>query len=329
MTTMRSIAARAKLVAAVTTLLILIGAGGAAAYWTASAQLEGSAKAAKVGITQTRPSGLQKTYTSGNLRFADTVTITNESTRDAELKVTVGSTQNAALPDALSISVFPLAAGEQCTTATRSEAAVHGRPGLTLTRELAGRSSVMRCVQTSLPPRGVFLFPGTQTELTVTSSLTYADGDAWTISAGKPATAPLVQKVSQDPTEGARKLTCDDGTFSWDPLNVYPLTLDFTRPSGTEAMDYRVHLSRNGQVVQVAPQAVDIVHGRNGATTAEISKRVLAEAGWKSMSGSGDRAWVFIEYKPRSAGDEAWTSGGVGSLDVANYIANPDGVTCT
>lgn len=328
MTAARAIALRAKLIAAVTTALILLGAGGAAAYWTASAQLEGSATAAELGITQTRPTGLQKTYTSGNLRFADAVTITNESVRDAELTVTVGAATGAALPEALRLSVFPLAAGDQCTTTARPATAVEGRTALTLTRELAGGSSVMLCVQTSLPLPAVFLFPGKQTELTVTSSLTYADGSAWTISADKATSAPLVQKVTQNPAEGAPKLTCDDGTFSWDPWNVYPLALGFSRPSGTETMDYRVHLSRNGQVVQVAPQAVGIVQGKSGTTKLEISKRVLAETGWKSMSGSGDRAWVFIEYKPRSADDDAWMPAGVGSLDVANYIAHPAGVTC-
>lgn len=317
MTATRSIAARVKIVAAVTTLLILIGAGGAAAYWTASAQLDGSAKAAEVGITQTDPLKLETVYTSGTLKAADTVTVHNTGTAPAELSVVLDAQGGSALPSSLRFVIVTASESAACdTSTTHLQPLADGHLPLDLGTVEAGKS-IDLCVRTSLPARGVFVNAGQTTKITLTSTLKYADGQDWTRSTG----SSVPQSVHQDPAAGAETAVCDDhildGSFGKSSQR-------FTVPttSGGASVEYRAFVARDQQTAPLSSAQLSIEERRSDvrAHVSEDDLWAVATAhGW----GTGTQ-WFVLEKRAVGAGDDEWTVAGVGTFRLTRILGIKD-----
>jgi hypothetical protein len=289
--------ARVKIIAVLTTVLILAGAGGAAAYWTASATLTGSATGASIGITQTDPLELRTTYNAGNLLAADSVTIENTGEREADLRVTVDATGSNALKNALTVRIATVDSAEKCTPSAPLPTVASGTSGLSYApaQKLTPGGSTTLCIQTALPPEELFKTPNTQTQLSVTSTLIYAEGEAWEASAVK----DVQQEVTADPASGAPTTRCS-GSSGWSRWDTLTFTVDggFS-PNATEI---RAFVERDGRVVPI------------GAITPDTAKRTvsISEASLRDTGLSLGNAQLVVKQKLANG---TWTIAGVGKVE--------------
>lgn len=300
-------AARLRAVTVLAMVLILAGAGGAAAYWTASAQLDSSASAATVGITQTDPLKLANQYNAGNLAAAGTVTIKNTGAREAALAVTVGGTGSETLRNALTVRIAEVANQADCTPGAVLKTVADGKLGLSYTRTLDAGASLTLCVQTSLPPREAFLLAGKSTEVKVTSTLTYATGADWTVSAA----ASVGQSVASDPAAGGPELTCRNWeSLIW--LNFLELSGRFQPRDG----QLKASLVQGGAVLDIPSHLIDFqAQGKDG--TATVTEQTL-----RGLKGrTAERGWIVIEQQ---AGNGDWKIVGVSKVHFDRILLTTD-----
>lgn len=223
-------------------LIAVLGAGPAAAYWTAAASLTRSASAASVGLTHEfrptgTPTGLSASYTAETTTLAGAVAITNTGSREAaatfSLAATAGSGASPALREAVSVLAAPVGGAEDCTPQRALVDPVRATltAGATLegVRIGAGQTLIV-CAQTSLPSGGLTTFAGQQVDLSLTSALRVAAGEQWSVRSQTPLRA--VQTIGKDRFAGLTQLAVSGGnpTVSW--------------PSAGQGARYRLYLAR-------------------------------------------------------------------------------------
>lgn len=324
MTAARAIALRAKLIAAVTTALILLGAGGAAAYWTASAQLEGSATAAELGITQTDPLMLETVYDSGSLKAADTVTVHNTGTAAAELSVVVRAQGDTALPTALRVTVAETSDAQSCGTGAALAQPLTGGSGLTYAGTLGAGESIDLCIRTSIPARAVFRHAGEQARVSVTSTLTYADGAQWSRTSSGTTGRPLPQSVRKDPAAGVPQMTCRERDVL-DASTWYSLRFSYAGAEGAQTREYRAYLFRDGKILDI-PRSTTTFRVSGSSVTAQIPDDELVKIGgdlgvWQSVN-----ARVVVET--RTSGQNEWTTAATGKIRVEGFLIASNDAYC-
>lgn len=256
MKTLSALAVRAKRVAVLGLVLVGIGAGAATAYWTASDEVHGSAGAASVGITQTKPLKLEKTYNAGALTAADAVTITNTGERAANVRTTVSASSGQALSSALHIRLSEVATAGACTPSAVLKDAVTGGSGLIYApqQKLPAGQSIIVCVQTSLTPQDLFSLPASSAEVSVTSTLTYAPGAKWTTL---PSTAKVQQGLASDRASGAPGATCSgDRNDIWHTKDM--IAFGLKRGFSAGATDIRAFMVQNGQISELESSAITV-----------------------------------------------------------------------
>jgi hypothetical protein len=277
---------RLKLVAAVTALLILIGAGSAAAYWTAAAQLDGKASAARTQVSQMDDlDDLAIEYTAGALTTAGTTTIRNDGTAPGRYTLTVAAKMSTALARALTVSISEVATAEECAPESLLSPLVEGSLSPSdlrlsaegdLAADGADGDTVILCVRTSLPTQAVFLLGDEQANISVTSSLSYADGEQWTVSPSEEVGGTILQSVAGDPVDDSTRMTCErNGASIW-------ATANFSKRgdlSGSTFQPYmiiegeRVDLAHSKAQIDTRSQRVDVRITRGDINAANIFDR--------------------------------------------------------
>lgn len=292
MTATRSITARAKLVAAVTALLIVLGAGSAAAYWTASAQLDGTAKAAQPKLSQIDTlSGLAKEYTAGALTTAGTTVIRNDSTAPARsYTLTVDAPSSTRLSAALTVSISEVDDAAKCRPDAILPALAKGRLPLKLVaqRNFPGEgSSVILCVQTSLPANDVFLYGGERAGITVISSLSYAAGDKWTARPGGSVGATIPQSVATSPIDDRTRMTCHR-----ESIGIWA-TANFSKGGSLSGVTLHPYLIIDGQKVDLASSKAKI-DTKNQRVDVKIAREDLVAG---SIFDRPGKYWLVVEQR--------------------------------
>lgn len=185
-----TLGARARRLIVITMLLALTGAGAAAAYWTVTTQLSASTSAASVGLEQQLlPAGsdspLTATYTAESPSAAGTIALTNTGSRAAEYALTVKTSSASAedLPAALQLTAGLVEAGQECAAGSDLKDLRTGALPLEIAGTLIADETVDVCLQTEFAAEDIVAFADEQIVLAVSSSLTYAEGDDWTVGA--------------------------------------------------------------------------------------------------------------------------------------------------
>ncbi|MFQ6484494.1 hypothetical protein [Brachybacterium epidermidis] len=318
----RSRAARIKLIALATTLMIALGTGGAAAYWTATAQVEGSATGASVGLSQSDPVNLEVSYDAGKLAAVDTVTVRNTGTAPAGLTTTVAAGNGSALAGVLRFTVAPVADAAQCTPGASLAGAVTGGSGVSFTTTLDAGASTLLCVRSSLPARSAFLHAGATVGVTVTSTLTYAEGAAWTLTSSGMTGAPVMQRVVKDPAAGLPAATCTERNF-WDHDTWYALRFDF--PASGEAREYRAYLVYDGRTRDL-PHPIASFSTNGGSVNTMIPDAELAPVVGDLPLGTSRN--VRIVFEQRRTGDQEWTNASTAQYRVDGRWPGQDDPRC-
>lgn len=321
MTSSRTRAARLKLVAVLTTLLILVGAGGAAAYWTASTDLDGEASSATIGVTQTDPLKLKTVYDSGHLAAADIVTVHNTGTAPADISVGVKLEGGSTLPSALKVEIAKELGSGECSPSGSLEEALTGGHELTYLGHLKAGESIELCVRTSIPARAVFSHAGQQANVAVTSTLSYAEGADWVVSSSGETGAPLVQSVAQDPAAGVPEATCSSRWLSLAPRLKFAFRDDEVGPTS----GYRAYLVHDGTTKDVPGGKADVqTSGKN--VTVEIPDSELVKIGTELGIWEGQNVRIVIEKRESSTGE--WRTVSVGKLRIVVLLIFSDNATC-
>lgn len=307
MTLTRRRAARLKAIAVLSLVLFALGAGGAAAYWTASDRVDGSAAAATVGITQTEPLKLATRYDAGNLVAAGTVTVKNTGAREAALAVTVGAKGSESLRSALAVRIAEVTDAAKCTPGANLKGLAEGTLGLTHERMLEAGASVTLCLQTTLPPRDAFRLAGKTTEVTVSSTLAYAEGADWTVSSA----ASVSQSVAAEPATGGPQLECQNRN----PVLIFPY-LELTGKFQPGDGEQRAFIAQGGTVRDIPARDITFFGwGKDGKAT--ITDRALL-----ALDGvTRGNAWIVIEQK--TAGGE-WKTVGASKITFESYWLSAD-----
>src|SRR5699024_210309 len=141
------------------------------------------------------------TYTADALTHSRTVSLTNTGSRAAGYTLTVRPATSATtgLPAAVRVVAAPVAARQDCTPQKRLEHAGTGTlaRSVDVTGQVSAGSTVELCVQTSLEAAGVRTFADAQLAFELTTTLTYADAEQWTLRGPSPMT--VAQRVAPDP----------------------------------------------------------------------------------------------------------------------------------
>ena len=222
MTAPTTLRARARRLIVISLVLVLAGAGAAAAYWTATAQLSTTASTAAVGLEQKilpseSETPLATTYTSEVAAAAGAFALTNTGSRAAEytLSVDIASTSAATLPSTLQLAAGELTAGQECTSNTSLGTTGTGAETLRSTGTLEAGATVELCLRTTLPPEAAAAHVGAEITLSLSSSLRYAEGEAWTVTAG-PATITQTVAPRDDAPEppGGKNFVSDGARYT-------------------------------------------------------------------------------------------------------------------
>ncbi|ASK65512.1 hypothetical protein CFK39_06335 [Brachybacterium avium] len=232
---------RARRVAVLVGALLLLGTATAAAYWVASAQVQGTVEASTVGLVQELgPVGdapsLSGTYTARAPALAGVVSLSNTGSRAATATLTVaargGAVMDPTLSEAVQVAVAPVGNATECTPQRAMSTSVRGTPasGVTLDKvQVDPGQTVVVCVQTSLAAGDLAVHAGKQFEFTISSSLRYADGEQWTVQA-EPLT--VSQSIEKDRFEDLPRIefgnSGNDPTVKWkavDKGDLYRLSM--------------------------------------------------------------------------------------------------------
>ena len=187
---------RLGLAAALVAVLSALGTSGAWALWAASDSAGSTAKAARIGVTQT-VSTINGTaldglvYDSTTQAGAQLVTITNTGSRDADYTLTVSATSaSATLLADVSVEI---GAAEGCSAASAPANAVTGNLDAPMgaTGRLAPGASAVLCVRTSMTASAITA--NADADLTGTISAVVQMG-TWSDSA--PTSATFAQSVA-------------------------------------------------------------------------------------------------------------------------------------
>ncbi|MEV4687385.1 hypothetical protein [Microbacterium sp. LWH3-1.2] len=184
-------------IAALVTLAVLGGAGGAAAVWMASASVAASVSSTTVATTVQLTGGLATTYRAGSGTppvAAGELTIAN--TGGAPLSYTLatqlGAGSSTALADKIALRLWTgSACGTTAPSTAESTTLANAAPALpAAARTLASGASVVVCVATEIDAQSVSSMAG-QT-VAATFGVTGVVGTSWTVTA---TTAAFTQSV--------------------------------------------------------------------------------------------------------------------------------------
>lgn len=324
---------RVRRLAVATLLLVLLGAGSAAAYWTTQASLESRATAATVGLEQSLTltdgaSPLAGTYSAENLALAGTVTITNTGSRAAEYTLAIGpgSASSPALPAAVQVAAAPVADALDCSPGATLSGARTGtlETGVTLRGELGVGVTATVCVQTSLTSAAHATLPDGTLELAMTSSLAYAQAAQWQIAADQVMTVTQSVQAAAPVDPGVEAMTClQDGPWEIQ-LGFSPEEVEKDR----NPVKYRMfiaHADSPDERIELTGQPTDgwytVVHLRN--TSSEVTQLVT------SNSGGYGNAWLYVEKKlPGRSGWEPVAQGTFHTTPTVPGAGEVTGVHC-
>ena len=332
--TLSAMTDRLRRLAVATLLLVLLGAGSAAAYWTAQATAHSRATAASVGLEQALPltggsSPLAGTYSAEQLALAGTVTITNTGSRAAEytLEVAPGLASSAALPAAVQIAAAPVARALDCSPQAALSGARTGNAGagLSLHGELAAGATATVCLQTSLTAAAHASLPAGTLELAMTSSLEYARASQWQLTADRAMSVTQTVKPAPPAEPEAKTMTCRvDGP--WEPQ------LAFTSPNGKKDASYRDQVQYRMFIAHAdtpkARIALPNTSTTDWYTAVHLSNTSSTVKKLTASSGHGN-AWLYVEMKLPGTSD--WAPVATGKFHTTPTVAqdrNATGVYC-
>lgn len=288
---MTALRRRARRLTVTILVLVLVGAGTAAAYWTATTQLSTTASSTAVGLEQAMlPHGgespLEVTFTSETVTAAGAVALTNTGSREAEYSLIIDATSTGApaLPAALRLAAGALAAGQECTPGFSDETTGTGAEPLTLTGSLEAGATIELCLTTTLTAEAIAAHFDQTITLSLTSSLRYAAGEAWTVRAG-PA------RITQ--TVGPRESTPEQPST--------PGTSDFVSDGA------RYRLLHGGACIQ---------HTEVGSTHHAVLETACngTQSQWR-LTPAGDGTYTIdwaTNTKPGELAQPRWTATGAG-----------------
>lgn len=303
MKTLSALAVRAKRVAVLGLVLVGIGAGAATAYWTASDEVHGSVSSAAVGMSQTASFDPTTVYSAGRLTAADTVTVTNDGTAPARV-TSAARVEGGSLPISIELSV-----------ADRHECTPTGSVGASRSLELADPlppgESVTLCVRTALAPRAVFSHVGQSSRIAVTSTLTYAAGNSWTVSRSVNAG----QEVDSNPESGLPPVTCRErdllNSATW-----YSLRFSYSGKSSPLSGGLRAY-GMYGETVKELKSSDVTFTVDGGVVTAQVTDDALRSLVGDLRNGNTANARVVVEQR---TSDGAWVPAAVGKLHVQGKL---------
>jgi hypothetical protein len=310
---------RLRIVLTLALTLMLIGTAAASAYWTATTQVDGAASAASVGLEQNADgaAGLATTYSAENLTAAGSITIKNVGSRDAAYTLDVVAERvatAASFANSLQVIAAPVSALEGCTDGAALAGAHSGGLPFALEGTIAAGETLVLCVQTSLEAQPLAELGWQELELSLSSTLVYAEGEAWAV--GSPAYS-VRQNVEEAAVDYGATMTC--GSKSDAPWYVEQTFPENTGLQGRTT--YRVYLARESTPTErVAyrnpPRGWDTVV-RFHHNSSEVSGFV------RSPHGGYGNAWVFVEKQVK--GSSEWTPAAVGKVRFLDHDGNHPG----
>ena len=303
MNTLAALGTRFRRTAVLAVVLLLLGTATATAYWVATATVESTTQAASMGITQELQSAdaLAGTYTADARTLAGVVALTNTGTRDAAPSLTVAASGEVLTdPSVLQVSVG-LAGNQTCAPQAELPGAAAGPLGSELTPAdvtVGPQETVDVCVRTTLSEDALTAHAGQELELAITSSLRYADGEQWTITAEQPLTVTqnVEQVEQQDPWADLPEVDHQQNGVNlylyWKPadgsthyrLSIAPADAPGDRSSLRSPepfTDPTVHLHHSNSADQAALEAyVSAAPGRLGDALIFIEESAGADGTW-------------------------------------------------
>lgn len=311
-----------RLLAVLTALLLLLGTGAAAAYWTATTELAGTARTATVGLEQTAgqaSSSLSIVYSAEKPVAAGAITLTNTGSRSATYTVSVSAdaASDQGFASALAVSFVAVDSALQCTPAVAS-----GQSAPMPARHqgsLEPGAGVVLCVTSSLRGQDLAALSEKALTLSISSTLRYADGDAWTVGAPSVTARQSVTKAASSP-QGTEMRCSSDSNAPWF------IKLAFPRNTGKENLTtYRVFLAREA----TPTRQVTYEREKDGWDTAvrfdANSASVNAYA--TSPYGGLGPAWVVVEQNVKGSGE--WTPAAYAKVSFVTIPQNGSvGVMC-
>jgi hypothetical protein len=200
-----------------------------------------------------------------------------------------------------------MTSGAPCTAAAMPPVLAEGRLGLTHQRTLAAGASVTLCVRTALLPHETFAHARASTEVSVSSTLTYAAGADWTVASA----ATVTQRVAAEPWTKGPQATCRERFRGFlIPIPYLELSGGFQPRDG----DLRAYLVEGTTVRRIDAVGFQAGDGRSGQAT--IDDRVL-ETMWR---GTSPDAWILIEQR---AGGE-WRTVAISRISFDRIILTHD-----
>lgn len=327
MTALLAKSSRLRAIATLSLILMLVGTAAAAAYWTATAQVNGTADAASVGLVQNGDgtTGLDNvSYSATNLTAAGTLQIKNVGSRSAAYSVDIRNESRAAgdLEEAITVVAAPVGSLEKCAPdAALAEARTGSMPYVLEGTIEAGQTLVL-CIRTTLEPGAVTELGGQELNLSISSSLKYAEGDAWTVSADALQVTQAVDApppVEEPQVDRGTELFCkDQGSTPYSLRMVYP------QVEGQQgSVTYRVFIAPEATPDQRVEVTGKRPTGWNTAVQFDHGDKELRTYVGSPQGGWGN-TWVLVEQKIK--GSDAWTPTAYAKIRLVELPWNERGV---
>ena len=182
---------------------------------------------------------------------------------------------------------------------------------LELADPLPPGESVTLCVRTALAPRAVFSHVGQSSRIAVTSTLTYAAGNRWTVSRSVNAG----QKVDSNPESGLPPVTCRErdllNSATW-----YSLRFSYSGKSSPLSGGLRAY-GMYGETVKELKSSDVTFTVDGGVVTAQVTDDALRSLVGDLRNGNTANARVVVEQR---TSDGAWVPAAVGKLHVQGEL---------
>lgn len=278
---------RVPLIAGIAAFLLLLGGGGAWAYWTTSVTATGTLSTKTVSVTQANFPSLSATYLPSSLTSTGSFTMTNTGALAGT--VTAQITAAGALAAGLPVQAWTVASASACTAAaTVPGSAVSGSWGsLTLSASAAAGASVYVCVRTTIP-----------------------DWKPLAVAGGAQSTTPSVA-VSLNADGWVATTTA--ATNTQQTAGMYPLTPNFFDPGKSRWFTIRAKAA-NGICLDVSSSA------GAGGTVISWSCHNDSNQRWEFVPVSGTNQ-SLVTIRPRHAMGTRIDYSTTGVQQLQNYAA--------
>jgi len=292
------------------TLVSALGTGVAVAAVTAPLNLTVNASAATPGVDAVSDLGaLNFTYDEVTEAYATAgaVTITNAGTRDADYRLTVTphDATTPTMPEQITVAVGSVANPAACTVAaslddeqTGTLAAEFAYDSADVPLQLAPEQSVVLCVRTTFDDGTIGSFGETSVELDIAAELSYATGEAWTV------------------TDAAATVTQDVVSADLWLLNAYPIArywVDQAYVDGNDELQTYGRVCKDGSIAR--PVRFTGINACNDAWNSQ----------WRLMPVPDSDAWWILAAVDSfdQPATPRWTYSGVGN-PVVNSTPDDD-----